>query len=54
MSSPIEDNASEPAAVSYEGRRDFFGNNISEQGSQKRTCAHSVENPAQIGCVKIE
>jgi len=34
--------------------REFLREPHSEQGSKKRTCAHSVENPAQIGCVKIE
>ena len=33
MSNPTQDNASEPRNVSYPTTTNFYGNNISEQGS---------------------
>jgi hypothetical protein len=34
MSNPTQDNASEPRNVSYATTANFYGNNISEQGSE--------------------
>jgi len=34
MSNPTQDNASEPRNVSYPTTANFYGNNISEQGSE--------------------
>jgi hypothetical protein len=54
MSNPTQDNASEPRNVSYPTAANFYGNHNRNKVPKNEPARTSVENPAQIGCVKIE